>query len=122
MIYIFVNPDDENEYVEVMQGANDTYEITLDNGSKMQVHKYFDETGKEWRRVFTVPNIANGCSRIDPFSKKSFTEKTKGVKTYGEMWDISKEMSDKRAEKIGNADPVKEKAKKEFYNPKKKNI
>lgn len=106
-LYIYKKPDSE-EWVEVVQGMNDE-------------HVYFDEDGLEWKRVFTVPN-AGMDTQLDPFNKKKFVEKTKGIKTFGEAWDISKEMSQEREAKTGQPDKVKEKAEKRFYYAKKERM
>jgi hypothetical protein len=73
----------------------------------------------EWKRIFYVPQVNMGL-KIDPFSSKSFLDKTKNAKTYGEAWDISKEFSDARADKIGAPDPQREKAEDKFYRNKNK--
>lgn len=100
-IYIFQNPSN-GEVKEVVQKMNED-------------HKY-SEDGIDWKRIFTVPQ-ANVTVAFEAFSKSSFLEKTKNVKTYGEAWKISQEFSDARAEKTGNGDPIDKKARQndEFY-------
>ena len=50
-------------------------------------------------------------SEVDPFSQADFIRTTGSKKgTMGEMMDLSKEMSHRRAEKNGGTDPVKTKA------------
>lgn len=67
-----------------------------------------DEIG-EWRRVYTVPQ-GSIDTKIDPFSEKQFVERTATkTKTMGGIWDYSKELSEKRAEKNGGVDPQKQK-------------
>ena len=96
-IYVYKHPDEE-EYREVFQGMNDEH--------------VYSEDGIEWQRVFLAPN-ASIDSSIDPFSKQQFMDATYSKKgTLGDMMDLSKEMSEKRAEKYGGKDPVKEK----FYD------
>lgn len=93
-LYTYEHPESE-ETIEVLQGMND-------------VHVYIDSSGIEWKRVFHSPN-ASIDANIDPFSQKAFTEKTGANKgTYGEMVDRSKEMSNKRKDKLGY-DPVQKK-------------
>lgn len=75
-----------------------------------------DEVGL-WKRVFYSPQV-NMAGKLDPFSQNSFLERTKNAKTYGEAWDVSKEFSDMRADKLGTPDPQREKAEKAFYQPK----
>jgi len=76
---------------------------------KINEEKKYSEKGIEWERVFTIPN-ASIDTKINEFSERDFVEKT-NKKNYslGEMWDASKELSQKR-EKIQGKDSVKEKA------------
>jgi len=93
-IYIFKNPN-TGKSVLIPQAMND-------------LHKY-SEGGVEFERVFTSPNTRFD-SEVDPFSEKQFVEKTGKMKgTLGDIWDYSKEMSEKR-EKIAGQDKVKGKA------------
>lgn len=69
--------------------------------------KFFtDKEGVKWNRVFLAPNISVDAD-IDPFSKKQFLEKTSKKGTYGELMDRSKDLSEKRKDKLGY-DPVKQ--------------
>ena len=63
-----------------------------------------DEEGVKWKRVFSAPNISVDAD-VDPFSRKQFLEKTSKEGTYGELMDRSKELSQKRKDKLGY-DPV----------------
>jgi hypothetical protein len=93
-IYIFKNPN-TGKSVLISQAMND-------------LHKY-SEDGVEFERVFTSPNTRFD-SEVDPFSEKQFVEKTGKMKgTLGDIWDYSKEMSEKRSKTTG-VDPVREKA------------
>lgn len=97
MIYLYKNKE-TGETVEVSQGMND-------------VHEYYGENGGEnnWIRVFTPPN-ASIDTKIDPYSSKDFKKTTDNKKyTVGDLWDKSKELSEKRESKDGY-DPVKQKA------------
>lgn len=92
--YIFENPETE-ERVDVFFHMNDE-------------KKYFDKNGLEWRRVFTPPQ-ASIDAKIDPNSSNAFIDKTSTKKgTYGDLQNLSKELSEKRKEKIG-FDPVEKK-------------
>jgi hypothetical protein len=93
-IYTYKHPKKE-QYVDLVQGMNDS-------------HEYTDEKGVKYERVFYKPNASVDTS-IDPFSPKDFIKKTdkKGM-TVGDMWDISAGLSAKRAKKAG-IDHVKEK-------------
>lgn len=93
-IYLFKNPK-TNKVVSVFQLMNDE-------------HTY-SEAGIKYERVFTVPN-ASIDSQIDPNSAQQFVEKTGKMKgTLGEIWDYSKEMSEKRSKNSG-IDPIREKS------------
>lgn len=74
-------------------------------------HVFVDLKGVEWERIFFIP-YAKIDSNINPFSEKDFAQKTKS-KNYsvGDMWDLSKELSEKR-ESISGRDEVKEEYKK----------
>jgi hypothetical protein len=96
--YLYKHPETE-EVKEVFQKMNDE-------------HTYFEE-GVEWKRVWTVPQAAID-SNVDVFSERDFMKKTEKSGTIGDLWDRSKEWSDKRADKIGDKDPIKQKAFKEY--------
>ena len=101
--YLYKDPE-TGEEVSIYQGINEK-------------HKY-SANGKEFDRVFTVPN-ASIDTNIDPMSEKDFVEKTRNKKgTLGEMWDASKEASAKR-EKAYGKDPVKEKYFKKYSEKRK---
>ena len=105
--YVFVNPETQ-ELRDVFFKMNDVKEyFGLDGEDKI-----------EWRRVYSAPQMTID-TKINPFSGKDFVKKTQGAKTYGELVDLSKEMSQQRESKIGGADPQTEKAKENFYKPKK---
>lgn len=65
--------------------------------------------GQKWKRQMVASQLAvAGLKPIDPHSPKQFVEKTGAMKgTVGDMWDLSKELSEKRAAKDGT-DKVKE--------------
>jgi|TARA_R110002167_G_C12404299_1_gene627260 hypothetical protein len=92
-IYIYKHPTKDN-YEEVIQRMDD-------------VHSFFKD-GLEWGRVFLVPH-ASISSNADPFNSNSFIEKTGKMKgTVGDMISYSEELSEKRAEKHGGQDPVRQ--------------
>ena len=93
-LYTYEHPETE-ETIDVIQGMNDE-------------HKYIDEDGVKWKRVFYSPE-ASIDSSIDPFSAQSFRDKTDSTKgTMGDIMDKSKELSQKRKDKLGY-DPVQQK-------------
>ncbi len=60
--------------------------------------------GKDWQRVYTVPNVSVD-SNIDAYSSKDFVNKTRNKKeTIGDLLDRSKELSEKRGGQ--SSDPV----------------
>jgi len=94
-IYIYQNPE-TMETKEIIQ-------------TMVEDHVYFDSSGLEWKRIFTVPN-ASIDSQIDPNNVNQFVNSTANKKgSFGDMMDYSKELSHKRADKNGGIDPVKEK-------------
>ena len=96
-IFLYRNPD-TNEIKEIIQSVHEE-------------HKY-SENGLEWIREFTVPNTTiSSTSKLNPFDSKGFAELTKNKKgNYGDLLDLSKELSEKR-EKSAGKDDVKEKRK-----------
>jgi hypothetical protein len=71
---------------------------------------YNGEDGTEigqWRRVYHAP-LAAIDTKLDPRDKNAFVRRTEKYTKLGEMQDISREMSEKRAAKDGK-DPVREK-------------
>jgi hypothetical protein len=93
-LYIYQNPKTQ-EVKEIVQSIHDK-------------HEYF-ENGIKWNRIFTVPQVGID-SKLDANStEKDFAEKTKNKKDkVGDLWDRSRELSEKR-EKLYGKDPVKEK-------------
>lgn len=73
---------------------------------------YADPEGVQWSRVWHAPTAAID-SNPDPFSANSFLEKTNNKGTYGELEQRSKDMSEKRKDKLGY-DPIKQKYFKDY--------
>lgn len=93
-IYLFQNPETK-EVKEIVQSINDK-------------HEYF-ENGIKFQRIFTVPQAAFD-TRIDPHDSKAFVEKTGKQKgKLGDIFDQSREASEKRKKNHGGKDPVKNK-------------
>jgi len=90
-VYLYLNPKTK-KVIEVVQKMNDK-------------HEYFDGPVKCHRVL--IPSAISIDGRINPFSSQDFVDKTKkkNIK-YGELLDMSKELSEKRAAKTGE-DPVK---------------
>jgi len=103
-IYLYQNPK-TGEIKEVAQKINEAH--------------LFYEDGIEWLRIFTVPQLnTEGTLKAD-CTDKQFSEFTKNKKgSIGDLWDRSKELSDKR-KKVYGQDPVKEKYKKDWSKKRK---
>lgn len=73
----------------------------------------YSENGVKWNRVFFVPQ-ASIDARWDIDSPQDFSNKVASKRgKIGDVWDRSKELSEKRASRDG-VDPVKEKYKQEW--------
>ena len=93
-IFLYSNPDNESEVIEVVQSVHEKHEYIKD--------------GKKWIRVFTIPQ-ASIDTRCDPYSVKDFYKSTDNKReTIGTLQDRSAELSEKRKEKEG-FDPNKQK-------------
>lgn len=74
--------------------------------------------GKVYKRVYSASQI-NKDTKVGDATLNDFTKITTDKNlSVGTMWDISKEMSAKRAEKNGGIDPVQQK----FYDDYKKKM
>jgi hypothetical protein len=104
-IYLYKN-EETGEVKEVVQTMSEE-------------HVYFQD-GVDWKRVYTKPNAAvQSVSKLDPFKKRDFIDKTGNMKgTVGDMMGLSEEMSAVRAEKAGGEDPVK----REFFDNYEKSV
>ena len=92
-LYTFEHPV-TGEHQDVLFGMNDDKSHT-------------DDSGIAWLRVWHSPLTATD-SDIDPFSSKQYLEKTRVRGTMGDLQERSRELSEKRANKLGY-DPVKKK-------------
>ena len=100
-VYLYEHPE-TGETKEVLQKMNEP-------------HSYVDSKGVKWDRIFLSPNMAvDGHEMGTDTTSEEFVRKTKD-KNYnlGEMWEISGELSKKRA-KAGGKDHVKEKTAKAY--------
>lgn len=59
-----------------------------------------------WKRVWTKPRMSVDTV-VDPYSAKDFIKATNKNAIVGDLFDRSKELSLKRAEKEGGTDPVR---------------
>jgi len=87
-VYIYENPKTK-DVIEIIQSVNDE-------------HIYIDKNGLKWNRIFTAPQVGID-TKLDAFStSKEFAEKTRNKKdNVGQLWDRSKELSQKRKDKFG---------------------
>ncbi len=69
--------------------------------------KYVDESGVEWKRIYVAPN-ASIDTAVDPWNPKDFVKATNKPGTLGDMQDRAGELSEKRADRNGGIDPVRE--------------
>lgn len=95
-VYLFSNPKDENNIVEVVMSVHDKHEFYKD--------------GVKWNREFTIPTTAidTKWNHNDP---KDFVRKTSQKRgTIGDLWEKSAELSSKREKEQG-----KDKVKETFY-------
>lgn len=103
-VYLYLNPK-TGAVVEILQDMNSN-------------HEYTDDKGLKYERIFTNPNAAIDTS-IDAFDQKGFARKTSSKnETLGDLWDRSREASEKREKVVGN-DPVKEKYLSEYSKQRK---
>lgn len=94
-IYIYQNPKTK-EVKEIVQGVHDTHE--------------YSEKGVKWNRIFTAPELNTHDKLSAESSSQQFAELTGKQKgTMGDLWDRSKELSEKRKKLYGGEDPVKKK-------------
>ena len=100
--YIYKHPK-KNKTIEIIQGMND-------------LHEYIDEKGIKWERVYDSPNAqVSSISKLNPFDKQGFVELTKNKKgNMGNLFDLSKSLSEQRESKTGQPDKVKENFKKSW--------
>lgn len=68
--------------------------------------RYFGPDGKEWRRVYTIPQMSIDV-KLDPRNKNDFVRRTEKYTRLGDFQNKSRELSEIRAQKDGK-DSVKE--------------
>ena len=84
--YLFKHPETE-EVIEIIQSVKDK-------------HEYVDDKGVTWDRVWTVPNAA--IDSENDGSEEGFMKYTQNkCGTMGDIWDASREASEKRIQKYG---------------------
>lgn len=106
--YTYINPETE-EVIDVSQSIHEK-------------HAYIDKDGVEWKRVFTVPEVNTHGTLKSDCTSKQFSEYTKNQKgSFGDLWDRSGELSEKR-EKIYGKDPIKKKYYEDWSNKRKGKI
>jgi hypothetical protein len=94
-LYTYIHPETD-ETIDLVQSIHDE-------------HVYIDKNDIEWKRVFSAPEINTKGTLKAESTAKDFSEFTKNTKgNYGDLWDRSAELSEKR-QKIYGQDPVKQK-------------
>ncbi len=96
--YVFERVDKPSVTTEFFHHMNDA----------PSVGKVVTVEGVQWKRIFTRPQAAFD-TKCDPYSAKDFVKATNKKGDVGGLWDRSKEMSLKRADKEGGEDPVRNK-------------
>lgn len=95
-LYLFEDPSGNIE--EIFYTMNDAPSV----GTEI-----INSDGVKVKRIFTIPTASIGTS-IDPYSPTDFMTRFENKKvTVGDMFDESKAMSEKRADKDGK-DPIKQ--------------
>lgn len=98
-LYPFIH-EQTNEVHDVTFSMNDTKIYNGPDGTQIG----------QWKRLWGYAPGAAVDTQIDPHSPKDFVKVTnKRGGTVGELWDRAEEMSQRRAEKNGGYDPVKQK-------------
>jgi hypothetical protein len=104
-IYIYEHPESKQRK-EIIQSVHEN-------------HEYIDQDGVRWNRIFTLPEL-NINDKLNEYSTDkdfaSYTKKRKG--TIGDLWDKSRELSEKR-EKIFGKDIIKDGYKKNWSKKRK---
>lgn len=97
----------------IHEESGETIDEYVPASAPAEQHSRQIRDGKVFKRVYAAPMSAID-SRIEEGSKEEFARITnkKGIKTK-DMWELSEEMSKRRAEKNG-VDPVKQKFYREF--------
>lgn len=94
------------EHIETHEVHTAVFHMTEDKIYRGPKGKDKPET---WRRVWTKPRMSVDSVAIDPYSAADYVKATNKKGSVADLWDRSKEMSLKRADKEGGQDPVKQK-------------
>lgn len=92
-------------------GSEETKEFTFSMKEVPSFGTVIKRDGIKWKRLMLNPQVAcAGLKAIDPYSPQAFVNKTGQMKgTLGDLWDASKELSERRAQKEGGTDPLRKK-------------
>ena len=95
--YLYQHPT-TNKIISIYQSVHD-------------LHEYIDKKNIKWNRCFTSPQINADQKLNENSSSKDFENFTKDKKySVGDLWDKSRELSEKRQDRLGV-----DKVKKEYY-------
>ena len=99
-IYTFYN-EKTNEYKDLFQAMND-------------IHEYIDETGYKWQRIWHKPQACID-SKFSPWNQSKFVEKTAKPGKMKDIYDRSRELSERRKQESGDGiDPISVKAREKY--------
>jgi len=98
-------------YVFQKVGSEETKEFVFSMKDAPLFGSVIKRDGVKWKRLMVNPQVAcSGLKAIDPYSSQAFVNKTAQMKgTVGDLWDLSKEQSERRAQREGGTDPVRKK-------------
>jgi len=94
-------------YAFIDESTNLEEEVFFKFADAPKIGSYIDYDGRKLRRLPTVVCASSNSIARDPYSAKDFNRLTEKGGTFGAMYDLSKELSEKRAEKDG-IDPISE--------------
>lgn len=115
--YHYIDEEGNRSPLYAWQDGKSPRLFSFKNNKSFSIGDVIKEDGIEWEFTSeSAPKSAMfGGERIDPFSQNQFVEKTGNSKgTFGDVLDRSRELSEKRAQKNGGVDPVKQKYFKDY--------
>lgn len=98
----------------IFQSGKKIKEFFFNMSEIVSIGKTVEIEGKTWTRIPSLPNTAiSTVAKQDISSPQKFAEVTASKRgTYGDLLDLSKELSEKRAAQNNGVDPVAENYKK----------
>ena len=110
-------------YVFQKVGTEETQEFFFSMKEVPSFGTVIQRDGFKWKRLMTRPQtVMTGLKALDPYSPQAFINKTGQMKgTLGDLFDASKELSERRAEKAHGKDPIRQKYYSD-YRKRKRNV